>query len=454
MVLIVMLLSACGPKRYTGDSPYRAWLVDGESVLDAVEDGPFTLLHIDYRAGSGYLTSTHLIYYRIVYRDRIIVKEAERAGHWAGATVPSFFVEIYGDNGYALHVAREAAGKPVLQHLASADQGWHGEKGFEYGYPLSANVRYFPPDHPRGRGFLLHAAPFTVQLLPPVVGASGHGPAVNYLASIAPDGKSVAYVDGFVPPGMIMVSDDDGVIHDPILIPAANMAEREEGANSVARIMRWFPTAFTWERSSLGKWQLAQRANAHGAARPANPVEELFLDASIGYRNCFASTVASCLPDWRRDLGDNPREALADSAALPYFYVPVKPVQAFGANVNLLHAGFIGRPNYAVILDAPAAKVTAELISRLTSRNIPFVRSDQCPRGPEGWVDCAVPLHAQLGWTLPVEDELLAAVGNDPAMSTVFILPTLAVAVSARPDGMSLLKTVARFHPEHQRGKR
>ena len=96
MAMIVMLLSACGPKRYTGDSPYRAWLVDGESVLEAVEDGPFTLLHIDYRSGSSYLTSTHLIYYRIVYRDRIVVKQAERAGHWAGATAPSVLWKFTG----------------------------------------------------------------------------------------------------------------------------------------------------------------------------------------------------------------------------------------------------------------------------------------------------------------------------------------------------------------------
>ena len=90
LIALLALLAACGPKRYTGDSPYRPWLVGGETVLAVVNDGPFTLLHIDYRSGGSFLTSAHLTYYRVIYRDRILVKQADRAGHWDGATSPAF----------------------------------------------------------------------------------------------------------------------------------------------------------------------------------------------------------------------------------------------------------------------------------------------------------------------------------------------------------------------------
>jgi hypothetical protein len=443
LIALLALLAACGPKRYTGDSPYRPWLVGGETVLAVVNDGPFTLLHIDYRSGGSFLTSAHLTYYRVIYRNRILVKQADRAGHWDSATSPAFFVEIFGPSDYALHVAHEEAGKPVLQHIAAADPGWRQEKGHAYGYRLSANVRYFPPSHPRGNGFLLHAAPFAVQTLPPIASQNGYGPSIQNLASIAPDGKSVAYVDGFVPPEIIMVSEDDGVIHDPIPIPLANMSAQEDGLNAVDRVMRWFPTAFAWKRNSLGKWGLEQRAEAE---RVANPVEALFLDAGIGYRTCFASTNTSCLKNWRQFTV--PGEAPA------YAYVPDKLVQAFGANVRRLHASLQGRANYAVILDAPADKVTAALIDRLKARNIPFVRSDQCPRAElEGWLDCAAPLHELLHWQAPVDDEMMQLVVTKLEAPAVFILPTLAVAVQAHADGGSWIQTVARYHPERQREK-
>jgi hypothetical protein len=154
------LLTGCTSSRYTGDSPYGKWLSADESVREVIKDGPFTMLAIEYRTGGSFLTSTRLDYYRILYRDRILVKKVERAGHWAGATVPVFFAEIYGRNGYELHIVHEQAGKPVVEHITAGDDRWRAEEGYSYGYPLSKDVRYFPPSlGTRGNGFSVDRFP-------------------------------------------------------------------------------------------------------------------------------------------------------------------------------------------------------------------------------------------------------------------------------------------------------
>jgi hypothetical protein len=90
-----------------------------------------------------------------------------------------------------------------------------------------------------------------------VAHSGGQAPDINDLVAIAPDGKSVAYVDDYAPPGIIMVSDDNGVMHDPIPIPVPDMPAQEAGVTSVDRGMRWFAGAFAWKRNDAGQWEVA-----------------------------------------------------------------------------------------------------------------------------------------------------------------------------------------------------
>jgi hypothetical protein len=286
-----------------------------------------------------------------------------------------------------------------------------------------------------------------------VAHSGGQAPDINDLVAIAPDGKSVAYVDDYAPPGIIMVSDDNGVMHDPIPIPVPDMPAQEAGVTSVDRGMRWFAGAFAWKRNDAGQWEVAPRAAAAGIAQPAHPVEELFLDAEISYRTCFAPTNALCLRTWKRVIDNDTRQSLADGYTRPYEYVPVEPVQAFGGKVLHLYAGTTRQANYAFSVDAPPAQVSAQLIARLTARKMPFVRSDQCPRRADGSVDCAVPLQRQLGWQAPIKRTFLALIefGTSEQQQVFFVLPTQVVAINADADGNSWIQTVGRYNAARQK---
>lgn len=449
--LLASFLAGCGPKPYTGDSPYGKWLVAGESVDEVVEDGPFRMLHIDYRTGSSYITSEHSSYYRILYQDRIFLDNVTRAGHWDGIA-PAFFVEIY-DNGYTLNVVHAESGKPVIQHIEPADLSWLGEEGYEYGYPLRPNLLYFPPlSGTLGNGFLLSMAPLVVTRLPRGVLGGVRAPKIQIFAGFAPDAKSVAFVDAEIVPDAMMVIDADRRRHDPIPIPIMNGAAFQKfGTNSADRVVDWFSSTYAWRKSSLGTWEAMQPSAVLANDALTNPVEELFIDADLGYQTCFDPNTTYCVPKWQRVMDNNTRTSIADGFNPAFAYAPTDRAQAFGADVLRLNSSYAGRANYALHLNASAETITADFIARLNDRKIPYVRTDQCPLSTGGQIECTNLLKKKLGWKIPVDREVLLTLDQASPSLVIFILPSLAVTIFPREGGTSFIQTVARYNAEGQR---
>lgn len=252
-----------------------------------------------------------------------------------------------------------------------------------------------------------------------------------------------------------MVSEKGGILHDAIPIPVADPATlASRGPNFVDGLQGWFPTIFEWTQNSEGKWVLAPRAPVTADRWPANPVEELFIDADIGYRTCFAPDNAYCLPGWQRRRKDDAEDDTVSFVRNPaWSYSPATPLHAFGGNVLQLYTSTSGRSHYALTLDASAGKVTAELVARLKARKIPFVRTDQCPQDG-GRANCSTPLNAQLGWQLPIDQAILSAIDGKADDPAVFVLPTVAVAVYPLEDGSCWIKTVARYNAGYRRRSR
>lgn len=437
-----LLLAACSPYTEPPEGPYAGVLKRGESVTEATPAGPFTALSILYRQGGGFLTSTQIASMRLLYRDRVLIKQAEDLTRWDGLEPPVYFAEVFEKYDRVLQLAYERDGKAVVQKLPQAVQ-YRATKAYPHGFPMAPGLLYFPGD--TRPGFLLRALPVKSTVLPETL-ADQYSLFAHTLAAISPDGAAFALVDSHEAPSMVMVVDADGGRREAIGLPRTYLPEAlDEYVNPYERVWNWARTTLAWYKNADGKWEV--RTAAAAASTPANAVEELFLDDQSGYRQCFAASNASCLRNWRGANAAELRKAFGADYAPPFAYVPQAPVQAFGANVRVLlfaRLGF-GGTAYSAYVDGAQEALVAQLSARLQSRKIPFVRVDECPRRVDHRGKCEALLAEKLkrGESLGHElEQLIVSMEDQPGM--LFILPSMAVVVRARPEGGSMIQTLLR----------
>jgi len=451
-MLATSLLTGCfSTMHYKPEGKYAKTLFDDEDVTKAVPHGEFTKLTVRYLGGGSYMTSGEVISERLIYRDKIVIKEARQLEPWSELDTPAFFAEVYEDYYWRDFLIHEVDGKPVVERI---EQGTPGRddtqrvatRGFNFGYPLRQGVRYFP--RAMTPGFLLSVFPMKVSVLPQPVDLLKRL-AANQLAAVSPDEKSFAYVDDMNAPSFVMVVDDNGERRDPIPIPRVELAPRPESdVNPYDRVRTWFNATYKWQRDSNGKWAAEPLAPVTPPA--ANPAEEIFLSERTGYRSCFTAADAHCLDNWHQASRDEVVKAIPYDPAQPMVYAPSVPTQAFGANVKLLayetSSGIYS--GYTLYSDSPPAQVMAEYAKRLESRRIPYVRSDQCTH-KQWWPDCDDLIKSKLniGPSNNRLRDLVIDAARGPA--TVFILPDMLVSLLTTKDGGTVMRTAYRGKLPH-----
>ncbi|WEF32684.1 hypothetical protein [Pseudoduganella chitinolytica] len=437
-LLVPFMLAACGAPATAPSGPYARYLKGDESVRKVSEEGPFTLLDIEYRSCCGYLFSAQLDYQRILYRGKVVAKKVERVEPFRGFGRPALVWPVPLGDG-KLQVLSEHQGKAVFDTIDLGLYSHDGEDGYYHGYPIAPGVRYFP----RNGGVLLSAFPIRVRKLPAGLDCcTGH---IGQLAGTAPDGSAYAYADSRKEPGAMLVVDADGGMREPVPLPVAQPAPAPQDLSPHSPLLRWFETSFTWTKNVQGKWNVAPLAGAPQGRRA--PVEELFLDVPSGYRHCFATDNASCQPGWRLLREGELATIFKNGYVPPYTYVPSQPTQAFGAPVGALMVSRIGYggTGYYLYVEDSADKVVAAFARRLRERRVPFVRIDECPRNTHGTPDCAAPLRDQLGWQRDPDYSLENALRWRPDDGAMFVLPTVAVRIVAAEGGTTLIGTAARY---------
>lgn len=429
-----------------GLEAYGRCLERHETVTAATQAGPFTTLDISYSAGSGYFTSTHNTYKRILYKGRVVAPKVEAAQTWSGPPGSVLFADWWEhDDKGKLHLMYERAGQPVVERIEQGGSGWDASYEYPYGYPLQAGTRYFPR-YLGGfdSGFLLSVLPTRLTRLP--LGPQGvNVPWTQSLAGIAPDGKAYAYSNSRTAPSGIVIVDADGTLRDPVPIPVTTLpANMGPGANPFEPVWRWFSASFAWQKDAQGRWQIVP-AWAGSAAATANPVEELFIDAEAGYRNCFAGAVAHCLKGWRPIPDVATR--LDDCCLSRYAYEPIAPWQAFGADVVAVvySKGLSGNSGYQLLLDAPPERVVEAIGKRLNSRGASFVRSDKCANFASRENDCRAQLIRNNHWDDPESADRLVGISAVAAQALVFVTPTAAFAFYPESNGRTRVVTLARY---------
>lgn len=436
--LVAVLLTACGGPVTPPSGPYARYLKGDESVRKVTQEGPFTLLDIEYRSCCGYLFGAQLDYQRILYRDKVIVKRTERAVPFHGFGRSALIWPIIVSDG-DLTVVSERNGKAVFDKFNPGVYDYRGEEGFEYGYPIAPGVRYFP----RNGGALVRGFPITVQPLPKGVDCCGVW--IGELAGTAPDGTAYAYADRRDTPGAIIVVDADGQAREPVALPqAATIPDTKQDLSPYSPLLRWFGASFQWVRNAQGRWNVLPATPAPHAA--SAPLEDLFLDVTTGYRQCFATDNAACQAGWRRLREGELPGIFKDGFMPPYTYAPLQPARAFGAPVSALLFGRTGYggPGYHLFVDDKPVNVIAAFTQRLRQRKLPFVRADECPR-EDDWPQCEDAYRKQLGWEDKLDYSLEDALHWRPEDGAMFMLPTLAVTISALEDGSTQVYTRARY---------
>jgi hypothetical protein len=314
-----------------------------------------------------------------------------------------------------------------------------------HGYPLRHGVRYFPRylgEH--DAGFLLRVLPTRLTKLPP--GPKGASiTSVLSLAGIAPDGKAYVYTDSHETPSVVVVVDADGTVRDPVPIPITSLSSSVgPDSNPFEPVWRWFAATFTWQKDAHGRWAIIPTW-AHAGIAPANPVEEPFIDAVAGYKSCFASANPACLQGWRflEDSGAR----FGDCCLSRYAYEPIKPTRAFESDVMAIvySRSVTSDSGYKLLLNAPRDQVIATLTKRLKSREVPFVRTDQCPNLASESAPCIDLLKQTIRWKDQVSPSLLWTIFSASENAAVFMTPTAAFAVYAAANGRTWVDTLARY---------
>lgn len=447
--LVSVLLTGCAtpdcPRVATLDySQYEPCLPRNETVKGASQVGAFTVLDV-YRSPAPLPFNSGSNFQRILYQGHTVVDETAYVHAWAGKEV-LFARTAWGKAGKAqYHLVYARDGKPVVEDIGDPSQTYNATTEFPYGYPLTPDLRYFGHFNlPDSRGYLLGVHPTRVVTLP-MTPTGVRTPLLTWLAGVSPDGKTFAYIDDYDAVSAIRVVDADGASRGVVPIPMTPLAKPDAGQHPFAPAWRWFGATYRWDKNEHGAWIVARRGtDADASAPPQNPLEELFIDARVGYRQCFAQGDPACLRGW------GPRTARADLAAecclSRYAWAPTIPARAFGANVTaLFYADQRGvGSGYEVMLDAPHDSVTAAIVRGLRSRKIPFVRLDDCPAYPDGAKECLGRMERTVGWKTPVDDGPVRQMLRLAQERAVFMTPTAAFVVFPMEDGSSLLTTLAR----------
>jgi len=409
-----MLLSACGRPP---SGPYAKWLYNDESVLSVAQEGPFTILNIEHRPrGWGSFSGTGSRFDRILYQAKIVVKEARATEAWKDAGQPAIFADVYSDSDSdsRLNLVYERNGKALVKRIDEGKDGWSNPV---FGESIGPGLRYFSNLNGRTQGFLVRAFPVDVKVLP----LGPQDPAIWQLAGIAPDWKAFAYTDDLEAPAVFSVVQADGRIGEPIPIPATHVQART-----------WFNAQFKWQKNTAGRWDIVRLSTMPAPVKTIDALEELFLNADVGYRNCFANSSA-CRIGWRREAVKDP-DAYYCECYHPFVFKALQPTQAFGANVReMWYSRAGGRSAYDLVLDAPPEKVRNELRKRLDERHLDYL-------GPGPISDESI--EAFLNEDRSRNDWIYAVSGKPESIQ--FVTPTVAVRVEAYEHG-TLLQTIARY---------
>jgi len=403
LVVFCFLLSACGRPP---EGPYAEWLETDETVESVSQDGPFTILHIEFLPTDWLrILSSQKRFDRVLYKRKVVLEMGEPAQLWQGLGQPAVIAYQYADisdDQSPLFLVYERNNKAVVEHI---DMGtfikWIGE-------PIGPGVRYFKDEDSKYQGSILKAFPVEKTNLPKGLA----WPSINELAGFTPDMKAFAYVDSLSEPSVVIVVDAKGNIGEPIPLPEMpRIRDEVQTSEHLGKMHPWFDALFKWQVTPTGKWDLARTAAMDSDRSAASALEELFLDASRGYRNCFGSTSIACLDGWRRDPEDEAYEHC--KCAGGHVYRPFKPVLAFGANVNRLLYATTGKGSaYHLVLDAPPEKVVGEFRKRLKARRLHIVDTGK--------------------------------ISHESVEANQFELPTVTVIVQAFEQG-SLIRTIARY---------
>lgn len=365
----VLLLASCSLD-HPPSGPYAKWLKNGEEVKSTEQVGPFTILHIHYRpSGWGSFHGTGNSLDRVLHAAKVVVEESQISKPWAGTSEPAILSYIYAGDKSPLNVVYERKDKPVVERV-------NGERaGLTVGEAVGPGLRYFDAESPTQSGFLLKAFPLQVVPVPKGVERLH----ISYLAGFTPDFKAFAFIDSLTAPTVVVVADAHGNVGEPIPVPAAPGDKREPSGDRPTELSRaWFDSHFSWQKNAAGRWDVVRTAGSAPAATMENPVEELFLDASVGYRNCFSSGALACLRGWQRvpEAGKALQERFC--CETPYFFKPLQPTTAFGAPVRgLAYASAATGSAYHLVVDAPLEVVVRELRARIGSRGLKHLVNEQ-----------------------------------------------------------------------------
>lgn len=403
LLAFCLLLSACGRPP---EGPYAEWLENDETVESVTQELPFTILHIEFVPTDWLrILSFQQRYDRVLYKRKVVIEKGEPARLWQGLGQPAVIAQQYAnisDDQSPLFLVYERNQKAVVEHI---DMGTYIKS---IGEPIGPGLRYFEDEDKKYEGSILKAFPVEKTNLPKGLA----WPSIHRLAGFTPDMKAFAYADSLSEPSVVVVVDAKGNIGEPIPLPdMPRVPEAVQTSGHLGQIHPWFDAQFKWQVTPTGQWDLARRAPMEINRSAATALEELFLDASQGYRNCFGSTSIACLDGWRRDPEDEAYEHCQCAGA--HVYRPSKPVQAFGSNVNrLLYATSGNGSAYHLVLDAPPEKVVGELRNRLKARRLEIVEAGE---------------HS-----------------HESVEANQFVTPTVTVSVEAFEQG-SLIRTLARY---------
>lgn len=429
-------------------SDYARCLARNESVTGAAQVGEYTVLDIHLSAGFMSLGPSY-DFKRLLHNGRPVVDNTMRLEVWSGREDPVFFADpLYSEGARRgqFQMVTTQGGKALIEHIGDPDESYRADYDYPYGYPLTADVRYFgAPGARDNAGYLLSAYPTRVLALP-AAPDGGQTPQVGWLAGIAPDGKAYAYIDGYENVSAVLVVDAAGTRRALLPLPLTPMAPSAKYEHEFSPAWRWFGEQFKWERNARGEWIVAARAPAP-APPPERPAEALFTDPANGYRQCFSDDNEACLRGWT-DAPSRPTRAGAgdDCCLSKYAWSPTTPARAFDAKVTALYYATAGasESGYQLMLDAPPAAVAASIARRLRARNGRFIQPEACPETIEGIEHCAARIEAATGWDMLGHDGIIMRVSGAAKKGHVFVTPDIAFAVFAMPDGGAAVATLAR----------
>lgn len=421
----VLLLASC-TRDHAPSGPYAKWLKNGEHVESTEQVGPFTILHVSYRpSGWGSFHGTGRDFDRVLHAAKIVIDESQISKPWDETGAPAILSYVYADGERPLNVVFERNGKPVAKRIDV------GTGGLTVGEAVGPGLRYFDGQSNTQSGSLLKAFPLQVIAIPRGIDRPG----ISYFAGFAPDFKAFALTDSPSAPSVVIVADSQGKLGEPIPVPPAPAVSREvSGARPSEFSRAWFDSRFTWQKNAAGRWDIVRTAANASGAELANPVEELFLDAGVGYRNCFASGAAACLRGWQRVKAESKAMQELFCCETPYFYKPLQPARAFGAPVrSLLYASANDGSAYHLILNAPPEQVMRELRAGIGSRGLKHLTHEQITE--QALTDFVGQDFYRINCLLPQE--------GDKGGQRI-VLPTVALRIEPFEQG-TIIYTLARY---------